>query len=40
MRHRSIGITLLTAQFVALAAWAHHSHGNYLMTEYTEYAKC
>jgi len=35
MRYRSIGIALLAAQFVALAAWAHHSHGNYLMTEYT-----
>lgn len=36
MRCISIGIAIIATQVLALTAWAHHSHGNYLMTEYTE----
>ena len=33
---KSLGIGVFAAHAVALTAWAHHSHGNYMMTEYTE----
>ena len=36
MQLKTLGIAIIAAQAVALAAWAHHSHGNYRMTEYTE----
>lgn len=36
MRRISIGTAIIATQVLALTAWAHHSHGNYLMTEYTE----
>ena len=36
MRPKSIAIAVISAQAVVLTAWAHHSHGNYLMTEYAE----
>ena len=35
MQLKRIGIAIIAAQAVALTAWAHHSHGNYIMTEYT-----
>ena len=35
MQLRVLGLTALAAQFLLLPAWAHHSHGNYQMTEYT-----
>ncbi len=36
MRMRTPGLAVIAAQAAAFAAWAHHSHGNYQMTEYTE----
>ena len=36
MQLKTSGIAIIAAQAVALTAWAHHSHGNYQMTEYTE----
>lgn len=36
MRIKTIGLAALAAQAVTLVAWAHHSHGNYAMTDYTE----
>ena len=36
MQLKTSGIAIIAAQAVALSAWAHHSHGNYQMTEYTE----
>lgn len=36
MQLKTLGIAIIAAQAVALSAWAHHSHGNYQMTEYTE----
>ena len=36
MQLKTLGIVIIAAQAVALSAWAHHSHGNYQMTEYTE----
>jgi hypothetical protein len=36
MRVKRIVFAALAVQVVAVAAWAHHSHGNYAMTEYTE----
>ncbi|HSG65287.1 MAG TPA: DUF6152 family protein [Gammaproteobacteria bacterium] len=36
MRLKTFVMTLLAMQALALTAWAHHSHGNYRMTEYTE----
>jgi hypothetical protein len=36
MRFKTIGIAIIAAHAVALTAWAHHSHGNYVMTGYTE----
>lgn len=36
MQLKILGIAIIAAQAVALSAWAHHSHGNYQMTEYTE----
>lgn len=35
-KFKSLGIAIIAANAVALAAWAHHSHGNYDMTGYTE----
>jgi hypothetical protein len=32
---RVLGLTAMAAYLGALPAWAHHSHGNYQMTEYT-----
>jgi hypothetical protein len=37
MRFKTFLLAVLGAQAIALAAWAHHSHGNYAMTEYTEF---
>jgi hypothetical protein len=36
MRFKSIVFAMIAGQAVALTAWAHHSHGNYLMTQYAE----
>ena len=36
MQLKTSGIAIIAAQAIALTAWAHHSHGNYEMTEYTE----
>lgn len=36
MQLKTLGIAIIAAQAVATTAWAHHSHGNYQMTEYTE----
>lgn len=36
MQLKTSGIAIIAAQAIALSAWAHHSHGNYEMTEYTE----
>ena len=36
MRLRKYATVLVAAQAVVFTAWAHHSHGNYLMTEYAE----
>jgi len=36
MRIKTVGLAALAAQAVTLVAWAHHSHGNYMMTDYTE----
>jgi len=36
MQITQIGLAALAAQAVTLAASAHHSHGNYAMTAYTE----
>jgi hypothetical protein len=33
---KAVGIAIVAAQAVASTTWAHHSHGNYMMTEYTE----
>ena len=32
---RSLSLAVIAAAAVVLPAWAHHSHGNYQMTEYT-----
>ena len=32
---RVLVLAAVTAQAMLLSAWAHHSHGNYQMTEYT-----
>ena len=32
---RTKSIMFVAANLLALSAWAHHSHGNYEMTEYT-----
>ena len=36
MKLKKIGLAVIAAQLVAYAAWAHHSHGAYAMTDYTE----
>ncbi|HAY46906.1 MAG TPA: hypothetical protein DCY55_11580 [Gammaproteobacteria bacterium] len=36
MKLKSFVITLVAAQALSFAAWAHHSHGAYAMTDYTE----
>jgi hypothetical protein len=36
MRLKSVAIALVAALVATLTARAHHSHGNYMMTEYTE----
>jgi hypothetical protein len=36
MRIKRLLVALAAAQFAAIAAWAHHSHGAYMMTDYTE----
>ena len=35
MHLKSLGLAVMCAVFLALPALAHHSHGNYQMTEYT-----
>jgi hypothetical protein len=35
MRFKSLGLATLCVGFLAVPALAHHSHGNYQMTEYT-----
>ena len=36
MNLKKLGLAVISAQLVAFAAWAHHSHGAYAMTDYTE----
>ena len=36
MQIKRLALVVLAIQAVTLAAWAHHSHGNYEMTEYIE----
>ncbi|MGI9258315.1 MAG: DUF6152 family protein [Gammaproteobacteria bacterium] len=36
MNLKKLGLAVIAAQLVAYAAWAHHSHGAYAMTDYTE----
>lgn len=36
MQLKSIGLAVIAAHAVAFSAWAHHSHGAYAMTEYTQ----
>jgi hypothetical protein len=38
MQLKSIGLAVIAAHAVAFSAWAHHSHGAYAMTEYTQVA--
>ena len=38
MRLKFIALTAIAASTVAFSAWAHHSHGAYAMTEYTQVA--
>ncbi len=35
MRVRFLGLAAVCVVFLALPAWAHHSHGNYAMAEFT-----
>ena len=35
MKFRFLSLAVIAANFVTVSAWAHHSHGNYQMTEYT-----
>ncbi len=35
MRIRTLSSTVLATALLAVPAWAHHSHGNYEMREYT-----
>jgi hypothetical protein len=37
MRLRTLGIGIIAANVLALTAWAHHSHGNYEMRQFTEF---
>ncbi len=34
MKVKSSGLTVVAANVLVVSAWAHHSHGNYTMTEY------
>jgi hypothetical protein len=34
MNIRAFGLAVVAANVLAVSAWAHHSHGNYQMTEY------
>ncbi len=38
MRLKFMGLAAIAAYTVALSAWAHHSHGAYAMTGYTQVA--
>ena len=38
MQLKSIVLAAIAACTVAFSAWAHHSHGAYAMTEYTQFA--
>ncbi len=38
MQLKFIGLAAIAACTVAFSAWAHHSHGAYAMTEYTQVA--
>jgi hypothetical protein len=38
MRLKFMGLAAIAAATVAFSAWAHHSHGAYAMTEYTQVA--
>ena len=38
MRLKFMGLAAIAASTVAFSAWAHHSHGAYAMTEYTQVA--
>ncbi len=35
MQLKSLSLATIAVHTLALPAWAHHSHGNYQMTEYT-----
>ena len=35
MNFKSVSLAVIAANAMANSAWAHHSHGNYQMTEYT-----
>ena len=35
MQLKSLSLAAMAAHAVAFPAWAHHSHGNYQLTEYT-----
>jgi hypothetical protein len=35
MQSKFLSLAAVTVYVLALPAWAHHSHGNYQMTEYT-----
>ena len=37
MRLRTLGIGIIATNVLVLTAWAHHSHGNYAMREFTEF---
>ena len=36
MRLRTVSFAIIAAHAAAITAWAHHSHGNYAMTDYIE----
>ena len=36
MQLKRLALVFIAIQAVALTGWAHHSHGNYQMTQYTE----
>jgi len=35
MKLGSLSLAIIAANALAVSAWAHHSHGNYQLTEYT-----
>ncbi len=35
MKFRSLSFAIIAANALTVSAWAHHSHGNYELTEYT-----